>query len=282
MAQLGITISKKKLVAPTTQAVCLGILINTIKGTVAIPHEKLKDIKIIVKEWKGKKFCTKRQLQSLLGTLLYIHKCVKPARCFLNRMLETLRNASNPAKIILSDDFHRDLGWFDQFLPHYNGISMYAHQPAKAILELDACLTGLGGRWENFIYHLPLPRGFRNLDIVHLEMINIFLALRIFANFWKGRRVLVKCDNDAVVKVLNAGRARDPYFGACARNIWYMAALSDIDLQYVHVLGKNNMVDDLLSRWQFSSANVTQIETLVHNPVWLPVSIDMLEINHTL
>ena len=282
MAQLGITISEKKLVAPTTQAVCLGILIDTIKGTVAIPDEKLKDIKIMVKEWKGKKFCTKRQLQSLLGTLLYIHKCVKPARCFLNRMLETLRNASNPAKIILSDDFHRDLGWFDQFLPHYNGISMYAHQPVKAILELDACLTGLGGRWKNFVYHLPLPRGFRNLDIVHLEMINIVLALKIFSHFWKGSRVLVKCDNDAVVKVLNAGRARDPYLRACARNIWYMAALSDIDLQYVHVLGKNNVVADLLSRWQFSAANVTQLQKLVHNPVWLPVSIDMIEINHTL
>ena len=132
------------------------------------------------------------------------------------------------------------------------------------------------------MYHLPLPRGFRNLDIVHLEMINIVLALKIFLHFWKGSRVLVKCDNDAVVKVLNAGRARDPYLGACARNIWYMAALSDIDLQYVHVLGKNNVVADLLSRWQFSAANVTQLQKFVHNPVWLPVSIDMIEINHTL
>ena len=28
---------------------------------------------------------TKHQLQSLLGLVLYIHKCVKPAGCFLNR-----------------------------------------------------------------------------------------------------------------------------------------------------------------------------------------------------
>ena len=90
---------------------------------------------------------------------------------------------------------------------------MYAHSPSKSILELDACLTGLGGRWENFVYHLPLPRGFRNLDIVHLEMINIVLALRLFAQFWKGKHVLVKCDNDAVVKVLNAGKSHDPYLG---------------------------------------------------------------------
>ena len=41
MAQLGITVSKKELVAPTTHVVCLGILIDIIKGTVSIPHEKL-------------------------------------------------------------------------------------------------------------------------------------------------------------------------------------------------------------------------------------------------
>ena len=105
MKQLGITVSEKKLVAPTTRAVCLGILIDTVDGTVAIPPEKLQDIKNMVKQWKGKKYCTKRELQSLLGTLLYIHKCVKSARCFLNRMLETLRKASNPAKTGFTNDF---------------------------------------------------------------------------------------------------------------------------------------------------------------------------------
>ena len=282
MTQLRITISDKKLVAPTTKAVCLGILIDKVKGTVAIPPEKLEDIRNMVQEWKDKKFCTKRQLQSLLGTLLYVHKCVKPARCFLNRMLGTLRNTSNPGRIALSDDFHRDLKWFDQFLPYYNGVSMYAYKRARSVIELDACLTGLGGRWENFVYHLPLPRGFRNLDIVHLEMLNIVLALRLFAQYWTGTRILIKCDNDAVVKVQNAGKARDPYLGACARNVWYMAALSDIDLQYVHVLGKNNVVADLLSRWQYTTENVSQFNALVSSPVWLSVSVDMLELDNTL
>ena len=204
------------------------------------------------------------------------------SKVFFNRMLETLRKASNPGRIALSDDFHRDLGWFDQFLPHYNGVSMYAYNMATSIIELDACLTGLGGRWENFVYHLPIPRGFRNLDIVHLEMVNIVLALHLFAQHWVGTRILIKCDNNAVVKVLNAGKARDPYLGACARNVWYMAALSDIDLQYVHVLGKNNVVADLLSRWQYTTENVTQLNALVSSPVWLSVSVDMLEIDNTL
>ena len=107
-------------------------------------------------------------------------------------------------------------------------------------LELDACLTGLGGRWSRFVYHLPIIRGFMNFSIVHLEMVNILLAVRLFQVHWSGRKVLVKCDNEAVVSVLRSGRTRDPYLGACARNIWYVSALADIDLQYVHIRGVDN------------------------------------------
>ena len=211
MKQLGLTVSDKKLVPPSTQVVCLGVLINTEKGTVSIPSEKLRQINDMVKEWLTKETCTKRQLQSLLGLLLYVHKCVKPARAFLNRMLALLLD--------LTSDFRRDLMWFGKFLPLYNGVSLYDHRPVDFTLELDACLTGLGGRWSKFVYHLPIARGFMNFSIVHLEMVNILLAVRLFQVQWSGRRVLIRCDNEAVVSVLRSGRTRDPYLGACARNI---------------------------------------------------------------
>ena len=208
MTSLGLTISAKKLVPPTTQAVCLGILIDTIKGTVAIPEDKLSQVRNMVNEWSMKTSCTKRQLQSLLGSLLYIHKCVKPARCFLNRMLHVLRQAQNPHKILLDADFQRDLLWFKKFLVDYNGVSLFNHRPVQATLELDASLTGLGGCWMNFVYTLPIPLGYKNMGIVQLEMINIVLALKLFANDWKEKKVLIRCDNQAVVMVLQSGRTR--------------------------------------------------------------------------
>ena len=123
----------------------MGIEINTVAGTVSIPQAKLEQVKNVVTEWRTKNVCSKNQLQSLLGLLLYIHKCVKPARCFLNRMLEVLRNAKNPQKIDLASEFMRDIRWFSKFLPLYNGVSMYGHKPIDQVLELDACLMGLGG-----------------------------------------------------------------------------------------------------------------------------------------
>ena len=60
-------------------------------------------------------------------------------------MLDVLRSAECNDRIKLTDDFHRDLHWFDTFLPLYNGVSLYGHKPTTDTLELDACLTGLGG-----------------------------------------------------------------------------------------------------------------------------------------
>ena len=94
--QLGLKINPKKLVEPSTSVVCLGILINTEDRTMSIPPDKLQEIIQSCLEWHTKRSCSKRQLQSLLGSLLYICKCVKPARVFLNRMLTLLRyNANN-------------------------------------------------------------------------------------------------------------------------------------------------------------------------------------------
>ena len=74
MKDLGLTISDKKMVSLSTKVVCLGILINTDEGTVSIPPDKLCQIIDTVHQWLNRAFCTKRQLQSILGLLLYVHK----------------------------------------------------------------------------------------------------------------------------------------------------------------------------------------------------------------
>ena len=145
MNDLGLTISDSKLVPPCTQVVCLGVLIDTENGTVSIPPDKLSQINDTVRQWMQKVTCTKRQLQSLLGLLLYVHKCVKPARAFLTRMLALIMSGHASQKIHLTPEFRRDLRWFAKFLPLYNGVSLYDHRTIDHTLELDACLTGLGG-----------------------------------------------------------------------------------------------------------------------------------------
>ena len=155
--ELGLDISISKLIEPTTVAICLGIEINAVNRTLKIPIDKLKEIQLICQEYVSKHKVTKRQYQSLLGSLLYITKCVKPARFFLNRMLMLLRKNVHTNFIKLDTEFHRDLKWFNTFLSQYNGITFYDNAPTQATVFLDASLQGLGGVFEDMVYTLPLP-----------------------------------------------------------------------------------------------------------------------------
>ena len=90
LKELGLSVSVKKLVPPSTRVTCLGIQVDTENLSISIPAEKLQTIKCMCKNWVQKSFRTKGELQSLLGSLLYVAKCIKYARYFLNRMLTLL------------------------------------------------------------------------------------------------------------------------------------------------------------------------------------------------
>lgn len=55
--------------------------------------------------------------QSLVGSLLYIRKCVQPARLFVNSVLDLLREATDIGSNTLFPEFHRNMVWFNYFLP---------------------------------------------------------------------------------------------------------------------------------------------------------------------
>ena len=160
LTELGLDISISKLIPPTTVAICLGIEIDTVNQTLRIPDEKLQDIRQMVHNYSKKTQVTKKQLQSLLGSLLYITKCVRPARYFLNRMLHLLRASHNTAHIVLDQQFHRDLNWFNTFLKQYNGVTFYDNYDIQDTVHLDASLQGLGGVYQNMVYALTIPLGF--------------------------------------------------------------------------------------------------------------------------
>ena len=202
LQELGLEVSQSKLVAPTSCAVCLGIEINTVDRTLKIPQQKLQEIHNICKKFASKSTVTKNQLQSLLGSLLYVTKCIKPAHFFLNRMLQLLRDSTSKSRINLNHLFHRDLNWFNTFLWQYNGITFYDHQKPHHMIQLDACLTGFGGCFANMVYALPIPLGYKNYTIVHLEILNIVVALKIWGHHWQDKIIEIKCDNMAVVDVL--------------------------------------------------------------------------------
>ena len=104
----------------------------------------------------------------------------------------------------------------------------------------------------NQVYAVPIPEYCYNFSIVHLEMLNILVAICVWCQYWSNRCIIIKCDNQAVVSVLNSVKTQGMTLAAIARNIMMEAAKYDIDLQVIHILGVDNKIADLLSRWQIT------------------------------
>ena len=76
----------------------MGICVDMDEQRLTIPQEKILATLDLCRLYLTKTHLTKMQIQSLLGKLLYIHRCVAPARIFVNRLLNTLREATGRVK----------------------------------------------------------------------------------------------------------------------------------------------------------------------------------------
>ena len=197
-------------------------------------------------------------------------------------MLEFLRQNHDSRKILINQNFRKDLAWFDTFLEQYNGITFYEQPKPDYQVALDACLTGMGGHFGSMVYTLDIPFGYNNYHIAHLEILNIVVAAKIWANHWANKSVNILCDNEAVVEGLKTGKARDMQLATCARNIWLIAAMFNINFTFSHIPGKSNVVADLLSRWNKTSQNFEKLKELVPNYIWIDTHLDLTLLNLTI
>ena len=195
-------------------------------------------------------------------------------------MLQLLRDNFDNNHIVLTKDFFRDLVWFQTFLNSDNAISIYDIKPLNTHIYLDACLQDLGGCCKNFVYSIPISKGFNDYNIVQLEMLNVMVALKIWAASWANKYIHIYCDNHAVVDVSTCGNTRDEVLATCAGNVWLLTAMFNIDLVVSHIRGADNRVADLLPRWRLTSDNVQKLSYLVHSPIWIDAHIDFKLLNH--
>ena len=110
-------------------------------------------------------------------------------------------------------------------------------------------------------------------------MINILVALHVWGACWKHKKIIIKCDNQAVVSVLNTGKSKDLDLCAIARNIFMYVARNDINLIVIHVLGKNNTIADLLSRWKSSENDFALLKQYIDTPVWFNIPDEYLKLD---
>ena len=258
----GLPVNESKVFPPTKRLSIMGIVVDVQQRTFSIPDEKLREIYDLCKVTLLKLEMSKRDLQSLLGKLLYIARCVRGARVFLNRMLQTLRQA-NTNHIIPDPGFYQDLMWFERFLHSFNGVVRFKHDPVSIHAYVDATLTHLGGAWGNRVYSVPIPMALRgHYSITQYEMFNITVALKLWGNNWKDKTVCIHCDNLGAVTVCGSSKTKDPFLNWCLHSLWLNAARHNIQLRVIHIPGRDNVIADSLSRNVFQGTDDTCWENI--------------------
>ena len=120
ISELGLTLNEQKAQAPCEKMDIMGITVDVTTSSLYIPASELNDIITACEETAKRTTITKRELQSLLGKLLYISRVIRPARAFLNRMLDTLQTTGEGQHIRVAGGFKSDLDWFTAFSQGFN------------------------------------------------------------------------------------------------------------------------------------------------------------------
>ena len=245
----------------------------------------------LLPKWLTKKSATKTDLQSLIGKLAFVSKCVRPGHLFLTRLLDTLRSLRHTHhRDKLLAEFRKDIRWWMWFINVYNGVSLIPTQLWSApdsIFSTDTCLTGCGGMSSEHYFHVEFPpQVLLRFTAIHLlEALAIVIALRLWGHLWRGQWIMmVHRDNFSVVSSLNSSRVQDKLLAVCLREIWFLAAVHEFEIRACHLLSSDNCGADLLSRWHLNSSFQKEFFSMYGSLGLQPVSVsvDMFQLLDTI
>ena len=119
----------------------------------------------------------------------------------------------------------------------------------------DACLTGCGGSFKGNLFHTVFPEFILDatLHINCLDLLSIIVCLKMWALYFKGKRIRIMCDNKTLVTVINTGKSRNSFLQNCLWELCFIAAIHEFEMLAVHLAGSENRIADFLSRWHLSN-----------------------------
>jgi hypothetical protein len=252
-AKLGVPLAEDKCAGPASSLVFLGIVINTVEGTLSLPEEKLTRIHTALDQWGQKRFCRRRELESLLGLLHHAVKVIPPGRSFLQRMLALLQAGPKDRQFIrLNKEFRADVMWWKVFCRVWNGVSLLQVQKPGVELTTDASGSwGCGAIWNNQWFQFQWPNSeIAGRHITYNELLPIVLAVLVWGQVWRGHHLHCRCDNEAVVVLLGSRHSRQADLMQLLRALFFFEAYFQLHITAAHIPGHTNVLADHLSRNQ--------------------------------
>ena len=255
-SRLGVPVAWEKLEGPTTKLTFLGIEIDTVAMQMRLPERKLAELRELLVQWRSKHSCSKKELESLVGKLQHAATVVQPGKSFLRRLFELLATTAKVHHhISLRGGARSDIPWWDTFLELWNGVSIIP--PSNRDLPTHHVFTDAAGKfscgavWDRLWLHNGWQIDLQLKAIATLKLLPITLAAMVWGRQWSGSLVVVHCDNQAVVTIVNSGYSKDRDIMHMIYCLFFIRAYWDFQLLAEHIPGEHNKAAEAISRENF-------------------------------
>ena len=266
---LGVPLAPDKIVGPTTKLTYLGIEIDSSEGIIRLPLDKFTELQSTIALWVTRRKCTKRELLSLIGSLSFAAKVVKPGRIFLRRLIDLSKSVKElHYHILLNAEARKDIMWWSEFIGQWNGTSLMQSPPVAAdalSLYTDASGTlGFGAVFNNLWFSSKWPPHLIHHDINYKELFTIFVALHTWKAHWFNKQIIFLTDNKSICDVWRSGSCSDSDIMNLIRKLFFFSAKNNVNILIHHIPGHFNILADCLSRLQIQ-------QFFQHQPLASPI-----------
>ena len=175
--------SKEKVIPPTTRLEFLGITFDSETMTMEISHDKMAEIQSELGRWLYRTTASRREVESLIGKLQFMAKCIKAGRVFLSRLIQWIRGMDRAHTYTIPIEARKDIAWWARCAHEYNGVLLlWLHRDPKVdnIIATDACLEGYGGTFGRQYFRGRFLTGLRRKNIALLEILAVMVAIKLW------------------------------------------------------------------------------------------------------
>lgn len=199
-----------------------------------------------------RKKVTLKEMQSLLGQLVFASRVLPMGRVFSKRLYVSISGLKSPSSHVrLTSEIKGDLLVWLNFLEQFSGKSLWQTEfvcDSDFLLATDAVgSTGFGAISENHWCASAWPSGWVASgfckNIVLLELFPVIVSLELWGLQFANRRILLSTDNKGVCFAVNYLSFKFPQVVSLLRHVVFLCLKWNIQ-------GKVNIIADALPRLQ--------------------------------
>ncbi len=248
---------------PSTTFKFLGFQLDSVKGLVLVPQEKMDKYKQAIQKILRAGTTTPKELASVAGKMVSILRAFAPALIYVRSAFSQIAKFVDGSQgwwtpLVLSSDVKEDLAWILENLAARNGRFMWRPQRIVVVttdaasgekgwgatLRCDGESFRAQGRWS----HIDLLNWGNAIHL--LEMVGILRAVQAFRTKLGGRNVQIVTDNMICMHTLPVG-SRISEIARIVKQIHdFVCNLDATIVDVAWIPTELNLVPDWLSRYQ--------------------------------